>query len=164
LSVGGATPTTSGTGITFPATQSASSNANTLDDYEEGSFTISLTPSISGSITLNSSYTTVGYTKIGRVVTITGNPRIDSVSSPVGSIVITLPFPVWNGNTSDARAGNTVTYYDNSAVSQYFFSIPAYATENTSSLYIFVNYLNPVAITPAAGDELVLSFTYFTNT
>jgi hypothetical protein len=27
-----------GTGITFPATQSASSNANTLDDYEEGSF------------------------------------------------------------------------------------------------------------------------------
>jgi hypothetical protein len=26
-------------GITFPATQSASSNANTLDDYEEGTFT-----------------------------------------------------------------------------------------------------------------------------
>jgi hypothetical protein len=39
ISVGGAAPTTSGTGITFPATQSASTNANTLDDYEEGTWT-----------------------------------------------------------------------------------------------------------------------------
>jgi len=39
LSVGGATPATSGFGITFPATQSASSDANTLDDYEEGTWT-----------------------------------------------------------------------------------------------------------------------------
>lgn len=36
ISVGAATPSTSGAGITFPATQSASTNANTLDDYEEG--------------------------------------------------------------------------------------------------------------------------------
>jgi hypothetical protein len=43
ISVGNATPTTSGAGITFPATQSASSNANTLDDYEEGTFTPALT-------------------------------------------------------------------------------------------------------------------------
>jgi hypothetical protein len=39
IGVGGATPSTSGAGITFPATQSASSNVNTLDDYEEGSWT-----------------------------------------------------------------------------------------------------------------------------
>jgi hypothetical protein len=38
IGLGGATPTTSGTGITFPATASASTNANTLDDYEEGNF------------------------------------------------------------------------------------------------------------------------------
>jgi len=38
ISVGNATPSTSGAGITFPATQSASTNANTLDDYEEGTF------------------------------------------------------------------------------------------------------------------------------
>jgi hypothetical protein len=36
IGVGGATPSTSGSGISFPATQSASSDANTLDDYEEG--------------------------------------------------------------------------------------------------------------------------------
>jgi hypothetical protein len=36
IGVGGATPSASGSGISFPATQSASSDANTLDDYEEG--------------------------------------------------------------------------------------------------------------------------------
>ena len=66
LSVGGATPTTSGTGITFPATQSASSNANTLDDYEEGTFTPSI---VYGGLTatVNNS----AYTKIGRLVVAT---------------------------------------------------------------------------------------------
>jgi hypothetical protein len=39
MGVGGATPAASGSGITFPATQSASSDANTLDDYEEGTWT-----------------------------------------------------------------------------------------------------------------------------
>jgi hypothetical protein len=63
IGVGGATPSASGAGITFPATQSASTNANTLDDYEEGTWT----PSIGGT----STYTVqVGkYTKIGNVVT-----------------------------------------------------------------------------------------------
>jgi hypothetical protein len=39
IGLGGTTPTTSGTGITLGVTQSASTNANTLDDYEEGTFT-----------------------------------------------------------------------------------------------------------------------------
>jgi hypothetical protein len=54
-----------GTGIAFPATQSASSDANTLDDYEEGTWTPtfnnwSIAPSSVGAF----------YTKIGRQVTI----------------------------------------------------------------------------------------------
>ena len=64
IGVGGATPSTSGSGVTFPATQSPSSDANTLDDYEEGTWT----PVISGS-TIAGTYqtaTAVGtYTKIG---------------------------------------------------------------------------------------------------
>ena len=63
ISVGNATPTTSGAGITFPATQSDSSNANTLDDYEEGTWT----PATSTSgYTISSS--SGEYTKIGRAV------------------------------------------------------------------------------------------------
>jgi len=62
LGVGGNQPSTSGAGITFPATQSASSDANTLDDYREGSYTGTLT----GCTT--SPTTTVYYTKIGNIV------------------------------------------------------------------------------------------------
>ena len=59
------------TGITFPATQSASSDANTLDDYEEGTWTPSVTLN-SGTAT---TYTiaTATYTKTGRVVVVIGS-------------------------------------------------------------------------------------------
>ena len=56
-------------GITFPATQVASSDANTLDDYEEGTFT----PVIIGTSTAGTgTYTTQQgrYTKIGNQVTV----------------------------------------------------------------------------------------------
>jgi len=51
--------------ITFPATQSASSDANTLDDYEEGTWTPTFS-STSGSITTYSGSGT--YIKVGRMV------------------------------------------------------------------------------------------------
>jgi hypothetical protein len=60
IGVGNTAPSTSGAGITFPATQSASSNANTLDDYEEGTWTPA-----GGSLTNNATAT---YTKVGRIV------------------------------------------------------------------------------------------------
>jgi hypothetical protein len=90
----GATDTANGTGITFPATQNASSDSNTLDDYEEGTTTVTFTPSTSGTITLNASYQTVAYTKVGRLVTITGELFVSSVSTPVGTSVSigNLPF------------------------------------------------------------------------
>jgi len=99
ISVGNASPSTSGTGITFPATQSASSDANTLDDYEEGTFTATLTCTTSGTITLG--YNTLYYTKIGRQVSILGYLGVNSVSSPVGNVQLNgLPFTVFNGNVA----------------------------------------------------------------
>ena len=50
--------------ITFPATQVSSSDANTLDDYEEGTWTVADTSG--AGLTLTSSSAT--YTKIGRMV------------------------------------------------------------------------------------------------
>jgi hypothetical protein len=67
IGVGNATPAASGSGITFPATQSASSDANTLDDYEEGSWTPTFRCT-----TTNPTYTATAangkYTKVGNVV------------------------------------------------------------------------------------------------
>ena len=92
LGVGFATPTTSGSGITFPATQSASSNANTLDDYEEGTFTPVLQfGGASVGITYIQQRGT--YTKIGNTVTIQFGIYLSSKGSSVGSATVAgLPF------------------------------------------------------------------------
>ena len=66
--------------------------ANGLDDYEEGVFQTSFVASGGGTITLNSSYDDMIYTKIGRQVTVTGYFQVSSVSSPSGVLQITLPF------------------------------------------------------------------------
>jgi len=86
LSVGNATPTTSGTGITFPASQSASSNANTLDDYEEGTWT----PSLGGNTTYNSREG--NYVKIGKQVTINGSINVNAIGTGSQHTVSGLPF------------------------------------------------------------------------
>ena len=65
----GAVPN-SGTGITFPATQSASSDANTLDDYEKGTWTPLISDNGGGSDNWTSTTATGRYTKIGRLVSV----------------------------------------------------------------------------------------------
>jgi len=54
-------------GITFPATQSACSDANTLDDYEEGTWTPTLVSS-GATFTMDGLATGGTYVKIGRTV------------------------------------------------------------------------------------------------
>jgi hypothetical protein len=115
LGVGNATPSGSGSGITFPATQSASTDANTLDDYEEGTFT----PTVGGGTTTTGSVTATGtYTKVGRIVSVGGYIGATTVSfSPVGGNFIDgLPFTtisnvlgvamMQNGNNSGASVAS----------------------------------------------------------
>ena len=105
IGVGGATPAASGSGVTFPATQSASTDVNTLDDYEEGTFDVTLTLG-SGTATLD--YVRLGYTKIGRTVLVTGEIRVSAVSTPSGSVTMgNLPF-VNSGNSQ--RSSRTIFY------------------------------------------------------
>ena len=92
ISVGAATVTTSGSGITFPATQSASTNANTLDDYEEGTFTPSF--STSGDQPTISYGTQLGYyVKVGKSVFYEIRIVTSTVSGGTGDLYISgLPF------------------------------------------------------------------------
>ncbi len=55
-------------GIGFPATQVASSDANTLDDYEEGTFTPTLTFQSAGDLVVAYSQQAGRYTKVGNKV------------------------------------------------------------------------------------------------
>ncbi len=72
--------------IAFAAAQSASADANTLDDYEEGTWT----PSLGGTAT----YTvqTGNYTKIGNTVTVDGHLTVNSIGSGSTGIISGLPF------------------------------------------------------------------------
>ena len=64
--------------------------ANALDDYEEGSYVVTVTGSTGGSFALNPN--SFRYTKIGRVVHVTGRFYVVS-GSPTGSEVrVSLPF------------------------------------------------------------------------
>ena len=92
ISVGDATPSTSGAGITFPATQSASSNANTLDDYEEGTWTPTDLSGASLSFT-----TTLGrYTKVGNQVTAWAWIQYPVTASGLDNTIGGLPFNIAN--------------------------------------------------------------------
>jgi hypothetical protein len=116
LGVGNATPSTSGAGITFPATKSPSSDANTLDDYEEGTWTPAL-----NSFTVNSgTFAGTGtYTKIGNMVTVLLYQTSGNVSWTGGSSFINgLPFAPNNTlggagsytNGSPSVQGSVLTY------------------------------------------------------
>ena len=163
IGVGAAAPAGSGAGITFPATQSPSSDANTLDDYEEGTFTLALLAD-SGTITLNAS--TMLYTKVGRLVTCTGYITVTSVSSPAGSLYFTgLPFtsnsasPTGITGFSVSGAGwgvNAATqisgYIDNNATTGAIFG----STVSTGANVPFAAYINSSTI-------LRISMTYMTS-
>tara|TARA_R100000995_G_scaffold38018_1_gene17567 strand:- start:309 stop:863 length:555 start_codon:yes stop_codon:yes gene_type:complete len=75
----------------------SNTDANTLDDYEEGTWTASLQDSSGNSATLSRSAMT--YTKVGRLVHISGNIRASSLGSASGGIRLKgLPFSI-NGDS-----------------------------------------------------------------
>jgi hypothetical protein len=117
LKGGNATP--GGTGITFPATQSASSNANTLDDYEEGTWT----PAISGTTSASGqtySDQTGTYTKIGNTCTITGRIALSNKGTITGQPIITgMPF---NRAGGDQGRVPFFIYFENTTVSTNYVS------------------------------------------
>jgi hypothetical protein len=131
ISVGDATPASTGAGITFPATQSASSDANTLDDYEEGTWT----PTLTGwsSITYNTRAGT--YVKIGRKVTCWFDVRVTAGTNSIAAVQVTgLPFTV---GQSTNNGGGMTTYADLPVDNRtYYPAYPGFST-TTVNFYAF---------------------------
>jgi hypothetical protein len=102
----GTTPTLNG--ITFPATQVPSADANTLDDYEEGTFTPLYQPETGSFSSITYQEQFGAYTKIGNRVYVQGRIRTSSLSvgSASGAVNIAgLPFTVINNSTTGRNAG-----------------------------------------------------------
>lgn len=130
VSVGNLVIGTSGKGIDFSAT-AGTGTSELLNDYEEGTFTPTVTAS-SGTFTTVSA--TGAYTKIGRVVNFSIEITITTVGTASGAVIATLPFTpaVANcasmgrernvtgyslqGTISSGSANMTIQKYDNSSI------------------------------------------------
>ena len=109
--------------ITFPATQSASADANTLDDYEEGTFT----PSVGGNATYTSR--SGSYTKIGRFVFFEASFQINTIGTGSRAVVTGLPF----ANGAVGTAGFLICYFTSIAGGNVVL-LTAYAGTGSSSI------------------------------
>jgi hypothetical protein len=147
IGVGNATPSTSGAGITFPATQSASTNANTLDDYEEGTWT----PTVGSNSGTATTYTisTAYYTKVGRLVNVSGyiTPTNGTLGNTNNYLRINgLPFAVVSATSTGS--GINASNYNNGVA-----TLVAYSTT-----------LDAAFITACAvNNQWSFSATYFTS-
>jgi hypothetical protein len=158
IGVGNATPSASGSGITFPATQSASSDANTLDDYEEGTFTPIV---IGGTIAGTGTYGTQSgsYTKVGRLVSFRLQVFWSAHTGTGGLFVGSLPF------TNFAIGGATIGLLNDLTLTASNYAMADFVDGSTSVR--FRQYptgggtITDVAMDSAAN--IVLSGTYFTS-
>jgi len=160
LVVSGTTPSLNG--ITFPATQVPSADANTLDDYEEGTWTAAFVPA-SGSITISTSFNTGRYTKVGRLVTVNLHARFTSVSSPSGSLQVTgLPFTSSATGQQDRNAGAVAAIAVTTSATPMTAYIGNGATQMTLTGFVAASggyadaatYIN-------ASSELYITITYY---
>jgi hypothetical protein len=106
MGVGGATPSNSGSGVTFPASQSASTDANTLDDYEEGTWTIVIE---GGSTAGTTTYLdrAAWYVKVGSLVTVGFYASWSTVTGTGYLKISGLPFA--SGSGSNYVTGSLMT-------------------------------------------------------
>lgn len=110
LCLSGGNTSATGTGIAFPATQSASSDANTLDDYEEGTWTPTYIQSTTNPTVSYGGRVGV-YRKIGSFVWVAGRISADSVTGGSGIVSIGgLPFAVGAASTDYGSFNVGVTF------------------------------------------------------
>lgn len=102
----------------FPATQVPHADANTLDDYEEGTWT----PSLGGTATYTSQ---VGsYTKIGRQVSAHVRLLVNAIGTGSTGVISGLPFTVSGAATQAGHVG----YFGGIATNYTFLSVYASGT------------------------------------
>jgi hypothetical protein len=134
-------------GISFPATQSAQSDANTLDDYEEGTWTAT---DASGA-GLSLSGTTQRYTKVGRLVTILiDNIGFPSTANGSSTSIGGLPFVA-----AAAVASGGISNYTTSTV-QFFIA----AGESNIRLYNMPSLFTRTTNAQMSTNSFYTSITY----
>lgn len=139
--------------IKFPAAQSSSSDANVLDDYEEGTWTPGVTFG-GGSTGMTFTTRTGRYTKVGRMVTVHGEMQFSAKGSSTGTAYLTsLPFTVANNEAS--RMGTALAYYNAMTLTAANYGM-TFLTDKNATTAVFFQLGNASAS--------LMSDTHFSNT
>jgi hypothetical protein len=148
--------------ITFPATAVPSADANTLDDYEEGSFT----PAWGASTTAPTVTYVVQqgyYTKIGNIVNVIIGLVNASKSGGSGDLTITgLPFVPGGGGSLNALGGSIISFTTGWAGTA---SLSAFIQSGNSNMLLYVANNSTTRNTTAdlgAGTYMYIHATYRT--
>ena len=149
----------SGHGIDFAATSDGTTmTGELLDDYEEGTFTATL----ANSNTLNTSYNSLTYTKVGRSVTVGGQMRIASDSATNAVVINNLPFTARANDPSSQTSQGfcwcsaRLYAYD---IADNTIDVGAYIEPNTTTLSFQTSHDNAVSANLAAVQSGWLMFT-----
>jgi len=137
-------------GITFNGDTAA---ANALDDYEEGTWT----PSISSGINSISYNTAIGhYTKVGNLVNTDFYTRVTGTGSGAQFVVSGLPYAI--KNTNAIRGGGWSTYQNISSNTVQF-----YGSQGGTFFYCYINGYSTFTTTSSLnGHFLIGTFSYIT--
>jgi hypothetical protein len=115
-------------------------------------YTVTMTPSTSGTITLAPTSNTGGYSKTGRVVHAQGSVTVASVSSPVGTnVLISLPAPISDLDEDGEKIGGVVIQSSANI-------LPFIGNGAITGFYMIID-----AATVAAAQTYSWSFSYITN-
>ena len=149
-------------GVTLGTSAGVYNAANTLDDYEEGTFTPTFVGSTGGTVTLAAAFDKYAYTKVGRVVTITGRVDVSGTPSLSGNLLLQgLPFS--SGDLSDS-AGYTVQYgFITIGSSNTGNPIVVELQENVTQATLRLEDWSSASGVLTNNSRIQMSITYFTN-
>ena len=110
-----------------------------LQFYEEGTYVATLTPATSGTITMNTSWNRLGFTRIGNKVHVHGNIIVSSVSSPEGAnVALNLPYATRTNTVTtngSLRQTGLLVFYNTSN----WFQMPLFIDEADSSVLLLID-------------------------
>tara|TARA_B100001093_G_scaffold411473_1_gene400971 strand:- start:3271 stop:5217 length:1947 start_codon:yes stop_codon:yes gene_type:complete len=131
--------------------------ANTLDDYEEGTFTATA----GNSVTLYANYDLLHYTKVGRLVTITGQVRVENSNGSAGFRISNFPFTHVGNTEGEGHTFGAVRLYNWTIPSGGYY-IGCFMAPGSTTCYVeYVQNNSYTAELPSdAGAYIMFGYTY----
>ena len=134
---------------------------NVLSSFlDKNEYNPTITATGSGTITLYSTFNTLGYTRIGNTVTVTGRITVQSVSSPTGNLSISLP--VTSANMSEEAgicAGSIIVTGTANNINTFTMQVP----ESSATFFVYGasgTAVSQIASTIVADTGITVNFTY----